>query len=174
MWTRVLALSLPFAWFGTGVSPSYACSVEKRATVQFRGATVSDQLSVSITGDPCHKATLDIKIASGTGALLYRYIAPFKQHVPHEWDDPALPQAASLLTQELVSAESIVNAAQLPEFADLRRALLERPLVSEERYAMLRQLKQPAFRHPTGYETWVYVVFDPKTGKAVRVVEGGT
>jgi hypothetical protein len=45
--------------------------------------------------------------------------------------------------------------------------------ITKERYEALRQQKLPMFRHPTHYEQWQRVIFDPSNKQAVAILDGG-
>jgi hypothetical protein len=45
--------------------------------------------------------------------------------------------------------------------------------VPREAYEELRAKPRPMLNHPTHYEGWKSVVYDPKTGETVVVVTGG-
>jgi hypothetical protein len=45
--------------------------------------------------------------------------------------------------------------------------------VPREVYEELRAKPRPMLNHPTYYEGWKSVVYDPQTGKTVEVLSGG-
>jgi hypothetical protein len=168
------------ATIGVSLAPSLAakpdpsCAMQKARAVSFRDANAKDVLEVSIGTGSCERATLTIVIRSDVGHILYSYVAPFKQHVA-DWYVPDLDKEAHRFVDGLL-ARGIGSSADLPPWLE-RDAYEEKHSavvdLTREAYEELRAKPRPMLNHPTYYEGWKAVVFDPRTGEAVVVLTGG-
>jgi hypothetical protein len=178
---RLLPLSVCVAVVGffalvdqSSAAADLACPMQKSRPVSFRDATAKDVLEVSIGTGPCERATLTIVIRSDLGHIIYSYVAPFKQHVA-DWYVPDLGKEAHAFVDQLLE-RGIGSSADLPPwlepgaYEEQNSAVLD---VSREVYEELRAKPRPMLNHPTYYEGWKSVVYDPRTGKTVEVLSGG-
>jgi hypothetical protein len=151
-----------------------ACPMQKARAVSFRDARAEDVLEVSIGTGPCERATLTIVIRSDVGHILYSYVAPFKQHVA-DWYVPDLDKEAHRFVDGLL-ARGIGSSADLPpwlppeDYEEKHSATID---MTREAYEALRAKPRPMLSHPTYYEGWKSVVFDPATGQSIEVLSGG-
>lgn len=161
----------------SGAPPSAqypSCHIEKSAPIAF--SSPDDTLNVSVAGTPCYEATLTITIKGQDSAKLYEYSARFKQHTVVAWEDPDLGKVAEALVNDILVPAKKSTTAQLPPWAPQDEYYEEHYdviQVTKERYNELRKQKLPIFRHPTHYEAWQSVIFDPNTRKAVVILTGG-
>jgi hypothetical protein len=150
------------------------CPIQKARAVSFRDAAAKDTLEVSIGTGSCERATLTIVIRSDLGQIIYSYVAPFKQHVA-DWDVPDLDKEARAFVDDLLE-RGIGSSADLPPwlepdaYEEKHSAVIDVP---REVYEELRAKPRPMLNHPTYYEGWTSVVYDPRTGKALEVLSGG-
>ena len=152
------------------------CHIHQSKPVSFRNTTAQDILEISIGTGPCYLATLVIVIRDAeTGHVLYSYVAPFKQHVIEQSDDPELPQsAATFVSSETAVGTSMTN--ELPPYLEpeaYQEQHSQSILVSKGEYEALRAKPRPMFSHATYYEGWRIVVIDDTTGMGKAIVEGG-
>lgn len=177
---RVIALALFAAVAGGGGAPmpsaksELTCHVYKSRAVSFQNATSPDVLEVGVGTGPCERATLTIVVRSDVGHVLYSYVAPFKRHIA-DWYVPDLDKEAHRFIDRLLE-RGVGSSADLPPWAEpeayeeKNSAVIS---VTREAYEALRAKPRPMLTHPTYYEGWTSVVFDPQTGEAVVVVTGG-
>jgi hypothetical protein len=172
----VLAVAVTISHAASAEPASYpSCRIEQQAPIAFAAPEAADTLKVSVIGAPCYKGRLTIEITSRTGAKLYSYSADVKKHVVTQWDDPDLPASAEELVERIVAFEPKTTAdlpAWLPE-DDYYEEHYETIEITQERYEALRKQRVPMFSHPTHYEEWQVVVFDPTVRKAVVILAGG-
>jgi hypothetical protein len=177
---RLIALVLFAAVAGGGVAPMLAakseltCHVYKARPISFQNATSQDVLEVGVGIGPCERATLTIVVRSDVGHILYSYVAPFKQHIA-DWYVPDLDKEAHRFIDRQLE-RGLGSSADLPPweepeaYQDKHSATIS---LSREEYEELRAKPRPMLSHPTYYEGWTSVVFDPRTGKAIEVLSGG-
>jgi hypothetical protein len=150
------------------------CAMQKARGVSFRDARAKDVMEVSIGTGDCERATLTIVIRSDVGHILYSYVAPFKQHVA-DWYVPDLDKEAHRFVDGLL-ARGIGSSADLPPwlapevYEEKHSATID---MTREAYEELRAKPRPMLSHPTYYEGWKAVVYDPRTGETVVVLTGG-
>lgn len=153
-----------------------ACDATAQKPLSFRTATSRDTVTVTIRGKPCHEALLSIRITSDAGKPLYTYEAPFKKHVATHWEDPELPRDAANLAKSIATQDEKKTTDSLPPWlpeADYYEEHYNTIKVSREQYEQLKKQKRPIFTHPTHYEQWQSVIYDPGTGRAQLLFEGG-
>jgi len=158
----------------TEASPS--CPMQKGRGVAYQSVSSKDYLEVTIGSGPCHAATLTIVIRSDTGQILYSYVAPYKQHTPGDWQSAEVGKEAGWFVDGLIK-DGVGSTSELPPWAPPEKYEQEHSsaiIVSREEYEALRAKPRPLFSHATYHEGWKMVVFDPKAGESIVVVEGGT
>jgi hypothetical protein len=173
---RALLLFTMFAASAPSLAALLACNETAKQTISFRTATSRDTVTVTIRGNPCHEALLSIQITSDTGKPLYSYEAPFKKHVATHWEDPGLPADAEKLAKRIAAQDEKKTTENLPPWlpeADYYEEYYDVIMVSQDQYEQLKKQKRPIFTHPTHYEQWKSVIYDPGTGKAQLLFEGG-
>ena len=163
-----LVLSVSSADAQSSSDPPCRYSVQKQ--IAFTAPAAKDRLKVSIGPGACHSARLYIVVRSAQGRILYRYVAPFKQHVATQWDDPELPQIARQFVDETV-LRSLVPKGEFPtpKLDGQAEDGGQRLAVPASVFKRLASSGQPMIYHQTYYEGGQYVVFDPVT-RRVRVV----
>jgi hypothetical protein len=157
---------------GSDAAPE--CRLHRSEEVSFRERGSKDVLEISIGTGPCYAATLTIVVRTEYGDVLYSYVAKFKQHTARNWRSPTLPDVARAFVETSLS-DAMRTTASLPPYACDEAFFneLEYQLdIAEGDYRRLRAEDRPVLFHMTGYETWQYVVYDPRAGKS-RVVAGG-
>jgi hypothetical protein len=158
-------------------APEYpSCHVEQQSLIAFSTASPTDTLKVKIVGTPCYKGRLTISITSANGVKLYSYAAGFKRHTAVQWDDPDMPKIAVELAKRIVAPTYKSTTADLPPWlpkTDYDEQTNERPALPRKFYERVRTQRLPIFQHPTHYEEWQGVIFEPKSKKAVVIVTGG-
>lgn len=150
--------------------------MQKGRNVGYQSPSSKDYLEVTIGNGPCHAATLTIVIRSDTGQILYSYVAPFKQHTPGDWQSPEVGKEAMWFVEGVIK-DGVGSTSELPPWAPAEKYEEQQQsaiIVSREEYEALRAKPRPLFSHATYHEGWRKVVFEPKTGESVVVVEGGT
>ncbi len=146
------------------------CHYAVSRTLPFTSAASRDRLTVSISRGPCVSAKLSIVVVSSRGNVLYRYVAPFKQHVATDWDSPDLVKDAHRFVEDTAS-HALVPRDELPKPKPPGQAEDTDPelKVPADVYQRLISSGQPMIEHDTYYEGGRYVMFDPTT-HAARVV----
>jgi hypothetical protein len=157
---------------GSDAAPE--CHLHRSEEVSFRERGSKDVLEISIGTGPCYAATLTIVVRTEYGDVLYSYVAKFKQHTALHWEAPELPDNAREFVETSLS-NAMRTTASLPPYAGDEGFFSadEYQLdITEGDYRQLRGEDRPVLFHMTGYETWQYVVYDPRTRKS-RLVAGG-
>ncbi|MDZ4325955.1 MAG: hypothetical protein U1A73_13220 [Pseudomonas sp.] len=153
-----------------------ACHETATAPLSFRSEQSRDTIEVTIRGAPCHAAMLSVRITSDAGKVLYSYDAPFKMHVAIHWEDPELPKRAAEFASRIAAQDEKETTSDLPPWQlenDYYEEHFNLIKVSKEQYEQLRSQERPIFTHPTHYEQWQSVIYEPETGLARILLEGG-
>lgn len=155
-----------------------ACDVTEKAPVSFRSPTSHETVTVTIRGAPCYKALLSIIITHASGRPLYAYEAEFKQHVAMHGEDPELPERAAAFARRIADdwRANLETTDHLPPWqpeAEFYEAHFNVIKVPKERYEQLRQQRRPVLTHPTHYEQWQSVIYEPSTDQAELLLTGG-
>ena len=151
------------------------CDVSRQLQVSFSGPSSVDQLAITIQGSPCYEASLEVFIASATGARLYEYEARFKPHVAVHWEDSSLDGDAERLADRFVDSESFGLTSDLPRWmpeADYYEANYQIIQISKDDYEELRRKDWITYTHSVHYEGWRVVAFDPENQRSLIVSEG--
>jgi hypothetical protein len=157
-----------------GSDPAPECHLHRSNEVSFRDRGSKDVLEITIGTGPCYAATLTIVIRTDYGDVLYSYVAKFKQHTARHWESPTLPDDAREFVETSLS-DAMRTTASLPPYGGEEGffdAVEYQVDITEGDYQRLRAEDRPVLFHMTGYETWQYVVYDPRTRKS-RIVAGG-
>ncbi len=170
-----LLLAGAFTAASAGSDPAPECHLHRSKEVSFRERGSKDVLEISIGTGPCYAATLTIVVRTGYGDVLYSYVAKFKQHTARHWQAPTLPDNAREFVEASLSNAMRTTASLPPYVGDngVADAVESQVDTTEGEYQQLRAEDRPVLFHMTAYETWQYVVYDPRTRKSKVVAVGG-
>jgi hypothetical protein len=140
-----------------------SCRYSVARSVHFSSSQASERLTISIGAGPCYEAELVLLVKDVHSKVLYRYTAPFKRHTATQWDDPRLADEARRVVDEMLR-NAMVEAKEVPlpdPTGEIVEAGAAEVLVPLDVLRRLLRSDRPVLAHPTYYEGWQYVVFDP-------------
>jgi hypothetical protein len=154
-----------------------ACNIAKSKEVSFQSNNSKDILEVSVIGTPCYEAKFKIRVISSSKETIYEYNSTFKQHNSIHWEDPNLDKDAEKHVNYVLE-HAITTSSKLPdvfacEIPDPQCEPYEKNVVPLEEYRSIKESNVPMLNHSTYYEGWASFVFNPKTKKTIKVLEGG-
>lgn len=169
-----MLLLLPGSVLGATDYP--ACNIEKTRAIAFSSSGPTDTFKIQIVGIPCYEATLSISVTNSKGVKVYKYEAPFKPHIPVDWEDPDLDRIADSFATYTLEKSYWGQSTDLPVweyptvFYDKNSTSV---VVTQEQYEKYRKHITPVLWHHIHYEGWRHIVYDRKAESAVVVLEGG-
>lgn len=154
-----------------------SCNINEKKAVSFRSTVSKDILLVSVIGSPCHEAKLKISVKSGDGKLLYSYESKYKKHNAAHWAEPDFDQIALKHVKNILE-HAITKSSSLPsrmpcELDEPGCEPYERRTVPKKKFNSIKASNIPMLTHSTYYEGWASFVFDSKTEKTIKILEGG-
>ncbi len=146
-----------------------ACNILESKKVSFRSPDSKDILEISVIGNPCYEAKLNLKLKSEQGVPLYEYNSQFKQHNSIHWDEPDMDEVAMKHVQYILD-NAITSSSELPdiflcEVQEPSCEPYEKNTVPLEKYKAIKASNVPMLNHSTYYEGWASFVYDPSTKK---------
>ena len=141
-----------------------SCSVEASREIQSISGLKKGKITVAVKGSPCYKATLSLKIYSGT-TIVYDYKHRFKPHVAIHWESLVEKDASDFLKHQLENY-NFIKCRELPEIktnGDL--PYYNKLLISEDKYNKLKASNCRAFIHTYKHYEGNRIVIFPLTGE---------
>lgn len=154
--------------------PAYAqeypsCDVSVSKNIEKLVGVAGAEITASVIGEPCYKATLTFEIKS-KGDLLYAYKEPFKPHIATNWESVTLGHAKEFL-KNLINDYNFKKCNELPEIeqnGDL--PYFDDLLVTKEQYLDFKNSGCSVYIHTFKYyEGNRVVVFPLNQEKAIVV-----
>lgn len=171
-------LSLCLLTLCLGVSAAEPCNQAKSVRVNYSNSDKLDTLKVTVVGNPCSEARVNISVARADGVKVYEYQGAFIEHMPFLIHEPELNHLVTFFLDKVLKVAMQQSTADLPSYSGVEsfyEATNNFVVVPLDEYEALRTAArpQPLLWHATGDSSWMHAVYDPETEGSRVIMRGG-